>query len=115
MDGVERGPAGDERPGPVKVRILKDTKANAVWNAGNPDGPVVLYEEFAEVTVCGCKVVVGKRTDTWEAATVACPCGEAHLHGPIADFQRRLMASLDEPKNVPAIEVIRDLLEEAFA
>lgn len=95
------------------VRVIQDTKANAVWDGSDPTQPTILYDEWAEVIECGCKVVVGTRMDKREAATVACPCGDEHL--PIlVHFQAVLVASLDHPQDRPAVEVVRDLLEAAF-
>lgn len=74
--------------------------------SGNPD--LVGYKTSIE---CGCCVIVGLRTDNHEPATAACPCSAAHK--PVmAEFNRRMAASLDHPLDLELIEVCNTILEQ---
>lgn len=99
----------------TRTRLVNDTAGNMVQNSEDPSAPIVVYKEWAEVIRCGCKVVVGIRIDKQEAATVACPCASpAHLQILSGPFQSKLRASLDDPQDRPAAEVVQDLLEATF-
>lgn len=99
---------------PKLVRVLHDTKANSVEEPNDPSAPTIIYDRWAEVILCGCKVVVGFRSDNQETATVGCPCGKKHLPQ-MSEFNRRLSASLANPTDRQLVDVCAEYLEEVFA
>jgi hypothetical protein len=74
--------------------------------------PTILACWKAELPCC-CQVWVGIRADNAQPGTCSLFCSHAHV--PIIDsFHGKLIASLDHPTTRPAIDVVSELLNEAW-
>ena len=76
-----------------------------------PNRPPIVVSASASLG-CDCTVYVGRRIDTGEVASAACPCCPEHLRL-IKHFNLLLKESLVEPGDGALIDVVADLLDEA--
>lgn len=72
-------------------------------------GPPPLLSAEQAVLECGCMVPVGRRMDTGEVAVTAISCCDAHVPH-LMRLQGFLIASLENPTDLPVMDVVVDLL-----
>jgi len=61
---------------------------------------------------CGCRWWVGMRMDLKEVSTVLDPCDDESHEAMMAEANARLVESLDNPRPVPLIDVLVEILSE---
>jgi hypothetical protein len=89
--------------------VIREYENPKQLTSDDPNKPVVVFIHQAEIK-CGCYVVLGKRTDTWEPCSAAVVCTPEH-DAMIVDFNQRFRDSLKNPEDRSAIEVANEMLE----